>query len=80
MKNFDQIGPVRLACGMNLTAAIMLSIPALISGNLYITIASSFDLSTVVFGLGVISATAYTIFIIRSVRQVLFPLVRLDIW
>ena len=49
---------------MNLTAAIMLSLPAMISGNLYITIVSSFDLSMAVFDLGVILATAYTIFIL----------------
>jgi drug/metabolite transporter (DMT)-like permease len=63
MKNFDRIGPVRLACGMNLTAAIMLSIPAILSDNFYMPIATSVDLILAVFGLGVISATTYTIFI-----------------
>ena len=59
----DDIGPLRLSCGMGFASAAFLFIPALFTGALSQTLSTSIELTLTVFGLGLIGATAYACFI-----------------
>lgn len=63
MPSLPDIGPIRVACGMNVMAAIILGPTAILSGHMFIP---SFPFGTVewtIIGLGVITAVAYSMFV-----------------
>ncbi len=59
----DDIGPLRLSCGMGFASAAFLFIPAFITGALTETLSISTELTLTIFGLSVIGATAYACFV-----------------
>ena len=63
MPSLPDIGPIRVACGMNVLAAIILGPTAILSGHMFIP---SFPFGTVewtIIGLGMITAVAYSMFV-----------------
>ena len=59
----DDIGPLRLSCGMGFTSAAFLFIPTYLTGALTETLHTSTELTLTIFGLGLIGATAYACFV-----------------
>ena len=56
----DDIGPLRLSCGMGFTSAAFLFIPSYLTGAPTETLHTSNELTLTKFGLKLIGATAYT--------------------
>ena len=59
----DDIGPLRLSCGMGFTSAAFLLIPTYLTGALIETLHTSTELTLIILGLGLIGATAYACFV-----------------
>ena len=59
----DDIGPLRLSCGMGFTSAAFLFIPTYLTGALRETLHTSTELTLIILGLGLIGATAYACFV-----------------
>ena len=59
----DDIGPLRLSCGMGFTSAAFLLIPTYLTGSLTETLSTSTELTLTVISLGLIGATAYACFV-----------------
>ncbi len=59
----DDIGPIRLSCGMGFASAAFLFIPTFLTGALTETLSTSTELTLTIFGLSLIGATAYTAFV-----------------
>ena len=59
----DDIGPIRLSCGMGFASSAFLFIPAFFTGALTETLSTSTELTLTIFGLSLIGATAYACFV-----------------
>ncbi|MGB1508997.1 MAG: EamA family transporter, partial [Paracoccaceae bacterium] len=59
----DDIGPIRLSCGMGFASAAFLFFPTFLTGALTETLSTSTELTMTIFGLSLIGATAYTAFV-----------------
>ena len=59
----DNIGPLRLSCGMGFTSAAFLVIPTYLTDALSEKLRTSTELTLTIFGLGLIAATAYACFV-----------------
>ena len=67
-KTLTKLGPIRLACGMNLFAALMLLPITIILDGFIMPKFPLGKLEYVIFGLGLLNAAAYTLFVLTVQR------------
>ena len=60
----NDVGPIRLACGMHVTASIFLAVTAKLTGSFFFLKIPIGSLESIIFGMAVINASAYALFVI----------------